>query len=103
VAAFRARRDLIVGLLREIPGVEVDTPDGAFYVFPRISGLLGRPLASGRTCASDEELAAELLETAHIGVVPGSAFGAPGFLRLSYATSAEQIAEGMRRFAAAVM
>jgi aspartate aminotransferase len=103
VAAFRERRDLIVGLLRQIPGVEVEPPDGAFYAFPRVTGLIGRPLASGRVCASDDELADELLRRAHIGVVPGSAFGAPGFLRLSYATSAEQIAEGMRRFAAAVM
>lgn len=102
VAAFRERRDLIVNLLRQIPGVEVALPDGAFYAFPRVTGLLGRPLASGRVCTSDDELADELLEAAHIGVVPGSAFGAPGFLRLSYATGAEQIAEGMRRFAAAV-
>jgi aspartate aminotransferase len=102
VAAFRERRDLIVGLLREIAGVEVATPDGAFYAFPRITGLLGRPLASGRVCASDDELADELLESARIGVVPGSAFGAPGFLRLSYATGEVQIREGMRRFAQAV-
>jgi aspartate aminotransferase len=102
VAAFRERRDLIIGLLRQIPGVEVDLPDGAFYAFPRITGLLGRPLASGRVCASDDELADELLVQGHIGVVPGSAFGAPGFLRLSYATSSEQIVEGMRRFAEAV-
>ncbi len=103
VAAFRERRDTIVGLLRAIPGVEVDMPDGAFYAFPRITGLLGRPLGpEGRTCASDDELADYLLDAAHIGVVPGSAFGAPGFLRLSYATSKEQIIEGMRRFAEAV-
>jgi aspartate aminotransferase len=102
VAAFRERRDLIVALLREVPGVEVDVPDGAFYVFPRITGLLGRPLASGRICASDDELADELLAAAHIGVVPGSAFGAPGFLRLSYATGADAIREGARRLAAAM-
>jgi aspartate aminotransferase len=103
LAAFRERRDLIVGLLQAIPGVEVELPDGAFYAFPRVAGLLGRPLGeAGRVCTDDEELASYLLEQAHIGVVPGSAFGAPGFLRLSYATGAEQIAEGMRRFAAAV-
>ncbi len=103
VAAFRERRDVIVELLREVPGVEVQVPDGAFYVFPKVRGLLGRPLGtSGTVCATDDDLAAFLLDAAHIGVVPGSAFGMPGFLRLSYATSLDQIREGMRRFAAAV-
>jgi aspartate aminotransferase len=102
VAAFRERRDTIVELLRAIPGFEVEVPDGAFYVFPRVSGLLGRPLAGGQLCQSDDDLAAYLLERAHVGVVPGSAFGAPGFLRLSYACSLEQIREGMRRIRAAV-
>jgi aspartate aminotransferase len=102
VAAFRERRDITVQALRGIDGVEISVPDGAFYVFPDVTGLLNRPLANGQTCASDGELAAYLLEQAHIGVVPGSAFGAPGFLRLSYATSAEQIRAGMRRFAEAV-
>lgn len=102
VAAFRERRDIMVEALRGIAGVEVSVPDGAFYVFPDVTGLLNRPLANGQSCATDDELAAYLLEQAHIGVVPGSAFGAPGFLRLSYATSAEQIRAGMRRFAEAV-
>jgi aspartate aminotransferase len=102
VAAFRERRNTIVELLRAIPGFEVDVPDGAFYVFPRISGLLGRPLAGGQICQSDDDLSAYLLERAHVGVVPGSAFGAPGFLRLSYACSLEQIREGIRRIRAAV-
>jgi aspartate aminotransferase len=102
VAAFKERRDRIVSLLHDIPGVQIALPDGAFYVFPDIRGLLGRPLADGSVCNDDDELAAFLLEKARIGVVPGSAFGAPGFLRLSYATSMAQIEEGMRRFAAAV-
>jgi aspartate aminotransferase len=102
VTAFRDRRDIIVAALRAIPGVEVNLPEGAFYVFPNVQGLLNRPLANGRVCADDDELAAYLLEAAHIGVVPGSAFGAPGFLRLSYATGTAQIEEGMRRFAEAV-
>jgi aspartate aminotransferase len=102
VAAFRERRDMIVELLRAIPGVAIDPPDGAFYVFPDVRGLLGRPLRGGHVCADDDALAAYLLGEAHIGVVPGSAFGAPGFLRLAYACSSEQIREGMRRFAGAV-
>jgi aspartate aminotransferase len=103
VAAFRERRDRIVSLLRAIPGVEIAPPDGAFYVFPKITGLLGRPLGvDGVVCTDDDALAGYLLDAARIGVVPGSAFGAPGYLRLSYATSMEQIDEGMRRFAAAV-
>ncbi len=102
VAAFRDRRDRIVSLLHDIPGVQIALPHGAFYAFPDIRGLLGRPLAGGMICKDDDELAVFLLETARIGVVPGSAFGAPGFLRLSYATSMEQIEEGMQRFATAV-
>ena len=102
VAAFQRRRDLIVGLLREIPGVEIAIPDGAFYIFPRVSGLLGVPLgARGTVCATDDELAAYLLEAAQIGVVPGSAFGAPGYLRLAYATGEAQIADGIARMRAA--
>lgn len=102
VAAFRERRDRIVSLLHDIPGVAIGLPDGAFYAFPDVRGLFGRELAGGVICHDDDELAAFLLEKAQIGVVPGSAFGAPGFIRLSYATSMQQIEEGMRRFAEAV-
>ncbi len=103
VAAFRERRDLIGELLTSIPGVSLNMPDGAFYVFPDISGLLGKPLACGVTCHNDEEFAAAMLDHAHIGVVGGSAFGAPGFIRMSYATSNALIREGMARFAKAVI
>jgi aspartate aminotransferase len=102
VQAFKERRDRIVALLNAIDGVACNLPDGAFYVFPNVQGLLHRTFASGHSCADDDALAAYLLDAAHIGVVPGSAFGAPGFLRLSYATSMAQIEEGMRRFAEAV-
>ena len=103
VKAFRERRDIIGELLTSIPGVSLSMPDGAFYVFPDIRGLLGKRLACGVTCNTDDELAAALLEHAHIGVVSGSAFGAPGFIRMSYATSAELIREGLARFAKAVV
>ncbi len=102
VAAFHERRNTIVAMLNAIPGVHTTTPDGAFYVFPDVRGLFGRLLVGGKRCANDDELAAFLLEQAHIGVVPGSAFGLPGFLRLSYATGMAQIEEGMRRFQAAI-
>lgn len=103
VKAFRERRDLIGELLTSIPGVSLTMPDGAFYVFPDIRGLLGKKLACGVVCQTDDELAEALLEHAHIGVVSGSAFGAPGFIRMSYATSNELIREGMARFAKAVV
>jgi aspartate aminotransferase len=78
-------------------------PDGAFYVFPNVTGLLGKPLgAGGAVCETSQQLTDYLLDTAHIGVVPGEAFGAPGHLRLSYATSNADISEGMARFAEAV-
>jgi len=97
-AEFHKRRDLIIDLLSEIPGVTCEVPDGAFYVFPNVSELLGRPLKNGAICATSEELNTHLLEQAHIACVAGEAFGAPGYLRLSYATGEAEIVEGMRRF-----
>ncbi len=98
VAAFRRRRDLIMELLAEIPGVTCSVPDGAFYVFPNVAGLLGKPLKNGVVCNTSDELNNYLLDQAHIACVSGEAFGAPGYIRLSYATSDEEIVEGMRRF-----
>lgn len=100
--AFRERRDLILAALAQIPGVSCMVPDGAFYVFPNVSGLLNRPLANGAVCATCDDLTNYLLDQAHIGVVAGASFGAPGYLRISYAASNADIVEGMRRFAAAV-
>ena len=87
---FEARRDLIVRLLTDIPGVSILPPKGAFYAFPDISAHL-------RPGESDLDLAAELLEKAHVAVVPGSVFEGPGHIRLSYATSRKNIEEGVRR------
>ncbi len=94
--AFDRRRKLIVKLLSDIPGFETSTPKGAFYVYPRISELLGREIGDTvpRTSA---ELAEVFLDQALVAAVPGEAFGAPGFLRFSYATSDENIEEGLRR------
>lgn len=103
VQAFRSRRDLILAALAQQAGVMCDVPDGAFYVFPNVTALLNRPFANGITCATSLELTDYLLEHAQIGLVPGEAFGAPGYMRLAYAQSEASISEGMRRFAAAVV
>jgi aspartate aminotransferase len=102
VSAFRERRDLVVAALAQIPGVSCAVPDGAFYVFPNVSGLLGRTFDDGTTCATSSDLTSFLLERAHIGFVPGEAFGAPGYMRISYAQGTANLSEGMRRFEQAV-
>jgi aspartate aminotransferase len=94
LAEYARRRKRIVEGLRAIPGVKCEWPGGAFYAFPDISAHLQGPHALAKSCT---ELAKELLEKAHVALVPGESFGAPGFLRLSYATSIERIEEGLRR------
>ena len=99
--AFDVRRKAIVTALNAIDGVHCPTPTGAFYAFADVSGLLNRPLgANGSVATSSAELAAMLLDEAHVAAVPGEAFGAPGYLRFSYALADDQLAEGMRRFQA---
>ena len=99
--AFDVRRKAIVAALNAIDGVHCPTPTGAFYAFADVSGLLNRPLGvNGSVAASSAELAAMLLDEAHVAAVPGEAFGAPGYLRFSYALADDQLAEGMRRFQA---
>jgi len=90
LAEYARRRARIIGGVCELPGVGCSTPDGAFYIFPDVSARL----AGGDGIA----LARQLLEKSHIAVVPGEAFGAPGYIRISYATSMEHIEEGLRRF-----
>ena len=98
VQTFRQRRDAIVAGLASIRGVTCPPPDGAFYVFPDVRGLFGRPLGpKARVVHSSEELAAYLLDDALVVTVPGEAFGTPGFLRLSYALSMDELKEGVRR------
>lgn len=98
---FAARRDLALSLLAEIPGVTVPRPRGAFYVLPDFSAYIGRSY-DGFEVKADSDLASYLLEKARVAVVPGTPFGAPGFLRLSYATSEERITTGIRRIADAL-
>lgn len=94
--AFDRRRKLIVSMLREIEGVEVPEPQGAFYVYPNVEALLGRDI-NGRVATNTSELATIILEDAEVAVVPGEAFGASGYLRLSYALSDEDLVEGITR------
>ena len=94
LAEYAKRRKRIVEGLRKIDGVECEWPGGAFYAFPNVSAHLKGSYPLAKSCT---ELAKELLEKAHVALVPGEAFGAPGYLRLSYATSIERIDEGLRR------
>jgi aspartate/methionine/tyrosine aminotransferase len=97
--AFDRRRVLITGLLDAIPGVSCPLPEGAFYVYPSVRGLVGRTLR-GTVVESSAHLAGLILDEAEVAVVPGEAFGTPGYLRLSYATSDDDIREGVGRMAA---
>jgi aspartate aminotransferase len=97
-ATFQARRDCMVRRLNRVPGVRCRVPEGAFYVFPDCRDLLrklGSTMWNGAAITTDEHLAFWLLEAAHVVTVPGSAFGAPGYLRLSYAHSEARIEAGM--------
>ncbi len=95
-AAFDRRRHTMTTMLNAIDGVSCAVPEGAFYCYPNVTGLLGRPLA-GRVATSSAELAENLLETAKIAVVPGEAFGTPGYFRLSYALGDDDLVEGLTR------
>lgn len=94
--AFYRRRKLIVGLLNEIPGFECPTPQGAFYVYPSVKGVLGKTIR-GKVANTSAELATIILEEVEVAAVPGEAFGPSGYLRFSYATSDEDIVEGIGR------
>jgi len=98
--SFRRRRDLIVNLLNEAPGIACRRPEGAFYVFPDIAGLMGRTTPAGRRVTTDTEFALALLEEAHVGTVQGAAYGMSPHLRLSYAIDEAAIREGCARIAA---
>ena len=100
-AAFRRRRDLVVELARQIPGLKVNVPDGAFYLFPEVSAFFGRSYGD-RTIRDASDLAMYLLEEAHVATVDGAAFCLPGYIRLSYATSDDNIRRAMARIAEAL-
>jgi aspartate aminotransferase len=94
--AFEKRRDLIVSLAKEIPGLEVNVPQGAFYLFPKCSSFFGKSDGE-RTINSSTDLAMYLLEKGHVATVGGDAFGDPDCFRMSYATSDDNIREAMKR------
>jgi aspartate/methionine/tyrosine aminotransferase len=98
-AAFDRRRRLIHRMLNDIPGVVCPEPLGAFYAFPSFEGVLGREIR-GRTPATSAELAELLLDEAEVAIVPGEAFGAPGYARLSYALGDDDLRRGVERMAA---
>ena len=99
--AFERRRDLIVKLAKEVPGFEVNKPEGAFYLFPKCSYYFGKS-DGNRTIRTADELAMYLLEVGHVACVGGTSFGAPECIRMSYATSDENIVEAIRRIQAAL-
>ena len=100
--AFERRRDLIVELARQIPGLGVNVPEGAFYLFPKCSSFYGKKTPAGKTIENSTDLAMYLLETGHVATVGGDAFGDPDCFRMSYATSDDNIREAMRRIAEAL-
>jgi len=100
--AFERRRNLIVELASQIPGLEVNKPEGAFYLFPKCSSFFGKQTESGQTIATSSDLAMYLLENAHVATVGGDAFGDPDCFRMSYATSDDNIREAIRRIAEAL-
>lgn len=95
--AFERRRDLIVELAKEIPGWKVNRPEGAFYLFPEVSAYIGKKTPDSKEIKTSGDYTMYLLEDAHVACVDGAAFGAPGYMRLSYATSDDKIREAMRR------
>ncbi len=94
--AFERRRNLVVELARQIPGLQVNMPQGAFYLFPEVSSYFGKR-AGDRVIENSGDLTMYLLEVAHVATVDGAAFCLPGYIRLSYATSDDNIREAMRR------
>jgi aspartate aminotransferase len=99
--AFERRRNLVVKLASEIPGLKVNNPQGAFYLFPEVSSFFGKRYGEG-VINNASDLALYLLEVGHVATVDGEAFGLPGYIRLSYATSDDNIREAMKRIAAAL-
>ena len=94
--AFERRKNLIVSLAREIPGLEVNEPQGAFYLFPKCSSYFGKTDGE-RVINNSTDFAMYLLEVGHVATVGGDAFGSPDCFRMSYATSDENIVEAMSR------
>jgi aspartate aminotransferase len=96
VDAFKYRRDLAISLLRETPGIKLNIPDGAFYLFPEVTSYYGKSFGE-RIIFSGSDLCDYLLDTAFVAIVPGAAFGSPDCIRISYATSEDNLREAIKR------
>ncbi|HPT14131.1 MAG TPA: pyridoxal phosphate-dependent aminotransferase [Bacteroidales bacterium] len=99
--AFRYRRDLAISMLQQIPGIKLNVPDGAFYLFPEVTYYFGKSNGSYKI-NSGSDLCDYLLDTAHVAIVPGSAFGTPDCIRISYATSEDNLREAIDRIETAL-
>ncbi len=98
---FRQRRDLVVGMLNQCPGLSCPTPEGAFYVYPSCAGVIGQKTPSGNVIETDEDFIAYLLEDKGVAAVHGAAFGLSPYFRISYATSTEALEEACKRIQSA--
>jgi len=96
VDAFKTRRDLVLGLLNEIPGIKTNVPEGAFYVFPDVSSFFGKTLR-GKKIENSDDFSMYLLEEANVATVTGDAFGSKDCIRISYAASTEELTEALKR------
>jgi aspartate aminotransferase len=101
-ADFQKRRDIVVAGLNAIPGLVCPNPEGAFYTFASCAGVIGRTTPDGTVIASDRDFTSYLLESVHVAVVPGAAFGLSPYFRISYATSEAELKEAIARIAKAV-
>ena len=101
VQAFHSRRDLVVGLIKEIPGMKINVPEGAFYVFPDVSSFFGKTL-NGTKINNADDFSMSLLSEANVATVTGDAFGNPNCIRFSYATNEDILKEALRRIKEAV-
>jgi aspartate aminotransferase len=96
VDEFRTRRDLVLDMIKGIDGIVVNKPSGAFYVFPEVSSFFGKTI-DGFSINNATDFSLFLLEKANVATVTGDAFGAPGYIRISYAASTEQLKEAFKR------
>jgi aspartate aminotransferase len=97
---FTRRRAYTLARIRALPGIDLPDPGGAFYAFFNVSAYFGKPLGRGTVVANSTDFCSALLEEAHVALVTGDAFGAPGYVRLSFATSMEVLEKGCDRLAA---
>jgi aspartate aminotransferase len=101
IAAFKSRRNLVLDMLHDIPGIKTNVPTGAFYVFPDVSSYFGKQY-NGTIIRSAEDLALFILSEGLLALVTGEAFGSPNCIRISYAASEEELIEAMKRLKSAL-